>query len=384
MSSYRIPISSAVTEPLGLNPSASLNDFRVTHQITDDGLGGVVVLSDVYDFSRRPTVKGCFVTHADAAGAVRQRPLTSLSRLLKEHDISPMSIQTFGPRCVIGAYAGASVVKVRCGLFFGDWTQDSFRFVPNCGSRIRVFSPGIVYGTLHHNHEGRHYPARFDDAVCRYEKFNPAAVDLPSLGPVRLVAHLRPTHDVDFPGLSPAPPGSPFANQPGYGVYTDGIEPLPDGRVVVSIWNTAQNSLEDYYFVILTPDGRIDATIRATEKRAPIAFSRKLGLLVAIGLASSQLIDLAGNIVENVAHPPRTKSLFRRFPFVGIGPTAGVRFLASELVDDQTHTALVIPEPDVADGAEYLAALHRALVDHDKWVKAEVKARNPTFFRWTE
>jgi hypothetical protein len=345
MPSFRIPISPAMAAPFGLNLAAPENHFRSYHFSTDDGRGGAVILSYVYESTAYPSRHGCFVAHIDSAGNLRQKPLVRLTRALDEHKLSPEMIRTFGTRAVIGASIGVSVVKVRCGLFLGDWTQDEFRFLPNCGSRISVFSPGIVYGTLHHNHECRHHPASFDDAVCRYEKFNPAAVDVPSLGSVRLVAHLQPLHNIDFPGLLPAPPGSPFVTNPYDGVYTNSVEALPDGRVLVSIWNTAQNSLEDYYFVIFTPEGRVDAVIRGTEKRAPIAYSRKRGQLVAIGETTSQLIDLAGNIVENVAHPPRTKSVFRRFPFAGIGPTSGARFVSSPLVDDQTNTVLVVAEP---------------------------------------
>ena len=115
-------------------------------------------------------------------------------------------------------------------------------------------------------------------------------------------------------------------------MYTDHVEPLPDGRALVSIWNTAQHALVDYYLRILREDGDTDVVIRSVERRARVAFNERLNLIVVIGDTTSQLFDLTGVQIVSADHPPRSKSAFRRLRLEGIWKSLGAVFLAAPAI----------------------------------------------------
>ncbi len=239
------------------------------------------------------------------------------------------------------------------------------------------------YGTLHENCEARHHPARFDDAICVYPAFNSNAAQVSALGPIRLVARLTPWHEIAFPELVQT--GCRFKlseEESVLGVFTDHIEPLPDGRVALSVWNTAQQVLQDYYLRILAADGTPGPIIREVEKRARFSFSDLLGQLVVIGETTSQLFDVSGARVAHVDNPPRSKAVFRRWRLQGIWNALGTVFLPSPI--EQNNTVLVMPEPDGLSGAAYLQHIHQAVLDHDRWVRKQHKTFEPMDYRWRE
>lgn len=385
MLSRAIPLPADHLVELGLSTEEPPQGHSATtHFVGHTSAGKLLVLSELH-FDAGPRYDRChWLTDFDSSDGVTVRPATALTEQLKAMKLEPECILEMSPG-TLGVGAAKNVINpengIRCGAFlFAPDTLDGVRFIPNIGARFS-FDKHLV-SSLRHNSEGRH-ESRLDDAICRWEVFDPTATSPAECGRAELVVRDQHGPDVHFPGLHEDQSVPDLREQLSLGpcsVRTDYVAALPDDRILCSVWETALNSISTFLYVVLRPNGRVLHRINVPAGTR-VRWSSKFEWFIAIGPTKSAIYSSEGTLIASAANPPRSGARYKRFRLAEIFSGTGLVFLSPR--EHQTNAIGVLPEPDVSDPHDYLLAIQEALVAHDKWLRKALKANSQKGALWT-
>ncbi|TXT23827.1 MAG: hypothetical protein FD138_3162 [Planctomycetota bacterium] len=364
-------------------------DLHIAHHLSRPIGDRLFVLSSASFFDSDCRFNTAHLLTSLGPGETEQHCLPALSSALAERKLYITSFERLGEReWAVGAskQVVAPTDGITCGLFVLDVLNPAspIRFHANAGSRFRVASDGAVFSTLHHNLETRH-SVTFDDGLCLWQTSPCPNWNASKPGSCTLLAYFGTERALETPWLSSRKTRESIPDLlkwNAFRVFTDHIEPLPSGEVLMSVWNTAQNTVQNFTFVIVRRDGSIETTFEDIEPRSRMAYSQRKDWFINIGESQSKVFDRTGRLLARRDNGTSSRQRHKRFLLQSISPDFGLAMSSPWWA--QTNTVLQVDEPVMASPDAYFSTVIDALAEHDKWVRQKARKDGVLYFRFVQ